>query len=260
MRFLALISIAVWLLVGRSIPAQAEVQSMTVTVDGLACPFCAFGLEKKLKKVEGVEQLEIDVDAGEAILTVAPGTRLGASSGAGGNPTPGLVPRVKEAVVEAGFTPRDLRSTVEGNIVHTDGTMRLSVSGTGEILLLEEDSPISELQRFAGDHPVQVLGTLHTEPTNLRMSVDEIVSAKSTAAVCRLKISGMACTGCAEAIQAGLEQQEGVKNARVDLDTGIAEITVEKAGIRLEILAEVVNAMEMEGMPAGTFKATALKE
>ena len=29
---------------------QAQVESLTVTVDGLACPFCAYGIEKKLKK------------------------------------------------------------------------------------------------------------------------------------------------------------------------------------------------------------------
>ena len=32
--------------------AQARVSALTVAVDGMACPFCAFGVEKKLKTVK----------------------------------------------------------------------------------------------------------------------------------------------------------------------------------------------------------------
>ena len=28
-------------------PAQAEIRSATVAVDGMSCPFCAFGIEKR---------------------------------------------------------------------------------------------------------------------------------------------------------------------------------------------------------------------
>lgn len=257
MQTFLLIPVTILLLIGTGLSVQAEVKSLTVTVDGLACPFCAYGLEKKLMKVEGVEQLEIDVDAGEALLSVVAGTRLVATSGGMGNVSTGLVKDVQQAVEEAGFTPRDLRGTIEGNIVHTDGTTRLTVSGTGEILLLEEDGPIGKLQRFAGDHPVQVSGTIHPQQ---RMTVEDISSTQTTAAVCRLQISGMVCTGCVEALQTELESQQGVETASIDLETGIAEITVAGERLSPEALVDLVNTLEMEGMPAGTFKATALKE
>lgn len=33
-------------------------------VDGLACPFCAYGIEKKLKAIDGVSDIKVDLDKG----------------------------------------------------------------------------------------------------------------------------------------------------------------------------------------------------
>ena len=33
-------------------------------VDGMACAFCAYGIEKKFKKMDGVENVEIDLQKG----------------------------------------------------------------------------------------------------------------------------------------------------------------------------------------------------
>jgi len=42
-------------------------------VDGLACPFCAYGIEKKFVKTEGVESVDIDLKNGLVIVTTAAG-------------------------------------------------------------------------------------------------------------------------------------------------------------------------------------------
>ena len=47
-----------------------------VEVDGLSCPFCAYGLEKKLKDLDGVSDIEIDVENAFALLTVEEGKVL----------------------------------------------------------------------------------------------------------------------------------------------------------------------------------------
>ena len=39
-------------------------QQITVKVDGIGCPFCAMGLQKKFEKVEGVKNIEIDLKTG----------------------------------------------------------------------------------------------------------------------------------------------------------------------------------------------------
>ena len=45
-------------------------------VDGLACPFCAYGIEKELNRADGVENLDIDINSGVIIVTMADGAAL----------------------------------------------------------------------------------------------------------------------------------------------------------------------------------------
>lgn len=37
-------------------------------VDGLACPFCAYGIEKKFTKTKGVESVDVDLKNGLVIV------------------------------------------------------------------------------------------------------------------------------------------------------------------------------------------------
>jgi mercuric ion binding protein len=60
-------------------------------VDGLACPFCAYGIEKKLGALEGVQSVETNIKDGVVIVTIHDGTTLDAAT-------------AKKAVKEAGFS------------------------------------------------------------------------------------------------------------------------------------------------------------
>ena len=40
----------------------------SIRVDGLACPYCAYGIEKKLNQIDGVRFIDMDLDKG--IVTV----------------------------------------------------------------------------------------------------------------------------------------------------------------------------------------------
>jgi len=88
------------LLTGSHILAQeptemAPEQKIRVRVDGLSCPFCAYGLEKKLLKIDGVKAVEISVDEGEALLTLDGDTGVAEET-------------IKKEVKDAGFTPREI--------------------------------------------------------------------------------------------------------------------------------------------------------
>lgn len=56
--------------------ALASSAQYQLRVDGLACPFCAYGIEKKLKRTDGVESLDIDINAGIVTVTMAEGASL----------------------------------------------------------------------------------------------------------------------------------------------------------------------------------------
>ncbi len=62
-------------------------------VDGLACPFCAYGVEKNILGLKGVEAMDIDINGG--FITVVMET---------GKPLDEAV--AKAAVADAGFTLR----------------------------------------------------------------------------------------------------------------------------------------------------------
>ena len=66
-----------------------------IEVDGLSCPFCAYGLEKKLKKVTGSKDIIIELTAGEATLNVPKDEQ----------PTK---EELETIVKDAGFTPREI--------------------------------------------------------------------------------------------------------------------------------------------------------
>lgn len=45
---------------------KAGISKLTMKVKGVGCPFCVYGLEKKLKNVSGVESIEFDLKTGVA--------------------------------------------------------------------------------------------------------------------------------------------------------------------------------------------------
>ncbi len=64
-------------------------------VDGLACPYCVYGIEKKLKAIEGVENIDVDLDAGLVVVDVSEGVTL-------------TEPQMKTLFQDAGFTYRSM--------------------------------------------------------------------------------------------------------------------------------------------------------
>ncbi len=49
---------------------EQELRQIQVTILGMSCPFCAYGVEQKLKRLDGVEDLEVVLSTGLATLTL----------------------------------------------------------------------------------------------------------------------------------------------------------------------------------------------
>ncbi len=56
-----------------STPSLAAGTQYNLRVDGLSCPFCAYGIEKKLKRSKGVETVKIDLEKGMVVVQVKEG-------------------------------------------------------------------------------------------------------------------------------------------------------------------------------------------
>lgn len=93
-------ALLVALLLGFTLPAPATAaEDRAVYIfqaDGLACPFCAYGIEKQLYRIDGVESVEPDIKNGAVVITTKPGATLDEAD-------------AKRAVKAAGFTLRKFR-------------------------------------------------------------------------------------------------------------------------------------------------------
>ena len=91
------IKIMVVMAVVSLIAASAMAQTKHVIgVDGMSCPFCAYGLEKKLKKVKDVESVTIDLNEGKIMVMAKAGATIKEES-------------LRKAVHDAGFTVSSLK-------------------------------------------------------------------------------------------------------------------------------------------------------
>jgi copper chaperone len=59
-----------------SLAVLAAGTQYVMRIDGLACPYCAYGIEKKLKAVDGVEKIDVDLNKGLVTVNVADGVDL----------------------------------------------------------------------------------------------------------------------------------------------------------------------------------------
>lgn len=56
--------------------AEPAPRQIEVTILGMSCPFCAYGAEQKLKKLDGVEDLDVQLKTGVATLTLEEGADI----------------------------------------------------------------------------------------------------------------------------------------------------------------------------------------
>ena len=82
--------------------AYAAANVYELEVDGLACPFCTYGVEKRLSTIEGVEKVDVELKKGVVIVTMTAGTALTEN-------------QAQRAVRDAGFTLRGFSQIQRGD-------------------------------------------------------------------------------------------------------------------------------------------------
>ncbi len=126
---------------GVSFAARAEVLGAELQVLGMSCPFCAFGIEKKLRAVEGVRDVTVFLDDGRIELAFSPKNAAQAAD-------------IDAAVKKAGFELSGLRVEVRGTLASDDATPVLEAAEEVQFRLLDAKTqrPISrdELEKLRG--------------------------------------------------------------------------------------------------------------
>ena len=115
-----------------------------VEVDGLACPFCAYGLEQRIQEIRSVQQSIINIEAGTVELTPNEGKHID-------------IDEVKAAVKAGGFTARgEVGVALAGQLIDWNGVPALSINSTNRagknvttIYVLKENRQLKRLKASA---------------------------------------------------------------------------------------------------------------
>jgi mercuric ion binding protein len=128
---------------------HARVTSLSVAVDGMACPFCAFGVEKRLKTVEGVTSVTVDMKTGTATVAAATDASIRFQD-------------VPQAIKDAGFTAGDIKITVSGRInTNKAGNLVLRFAEFSLVLQTKDNTLKAQLNTAADKgEPVIVKGRI----------------------------------------------------------------------------------------------------
>ncbi len=112
---------------------RAEILYSELRINGLVCPFCAFGIEKKLRHVEGVERVTVLLDEGVVQLEFAERNGVTFSD-------------LRDAVSAAGFKLAGLKVEVRGRIEAGDDGKILVAAPDLRLRLVNDptDEPPSE--------------------------------------------------------------------------------------------------------------------
>lgn len=109
--------------------AQKDMDKFMVQVDGLGCPFCAYGLEKKFKEFKGIKDVKIDIETGDFSFNY-PSEKVLAMQA------------VLAQVEKAGYTP------ITTKIERADGTVETS---QGSRSIVEDGMFVTQTVNVAGN-------------------------------------------------------------------------------------------------------------
>ncbi len=109
-----IITLVIALFTTVGLQAQKSMDQFEVQVDGLGCPFCAYGLEKKFKEFKGIKSVEIDIETGDFSFQYPSEKALSMEA-------------VVKQVEKAGYTP------ITSKIIRSNGKIEESKSNTTEL-------------------------------------------------------------------------------------------------------------------------------
>src|SRR5437870_12988756 len=103
-----------------STPARAQVEEVKITVDGLSCNLCAAGLDRSLRRVEGVTAVRVVLASQVATIRLKPGTPIAPA-------------QLRAAVERAGQRLRGVELRLRGTLQRDSGRYQLYPAALGQV-------------------------------------------------------------------------------------------------------------------------------
>ncbi|MDR8390493.1 heavy-metal-associated domain-containing protein [Aliifodinibius sp. S!AR15-10] len=111
------------------IPLQGQGQLLEVkqTVFGMDCAPCAYGLEKRIQKMDGVESASVSLNDGLLTANLKQDNKLTLSD-------------IRQAVEESGFKAKEANITVTGTVTKNESGSLVLETVVGEHFILEAEN------------------------------------------------------------------------------------------------------------------------
>jgi len=227
---------------------QLGVEEVRVHVNGLACPFCAYNIEKRVKTLEGANlkaQFNVSLEKGIASFAWKPSVPFSPSA-------------VNEQIKRAGFTPGTIDVTVAGQLAFKkpkdkgkQGQIQLYLPSTKQniaisaekradraqsyVLLLRKAKQLKEKSQFA----VRLRGTVLQENRSWKLRVDRWEPVAYGARVV-IDVEKFACEQCATRVMRLLSELEGVIHAEADHEMNRTVVWTNEVKPNIDLLKKTV--------------------
>ncbi len=239
-------AVAVALLMVLAAPslALAAVEKVSVRIDGLACPFCAYNSEKRVKTLDGVDRdarIVTSVERGIATFPWKSGVVFAPEA-------------VRKAIRQAGFTPREISVTVTGTVEvkpeHGSESLLRVVDEKVDLVVMVRQADRADRRESWG----ALLALSNKSTDKLRVRLEGVVRSKiaggSLEVVLKrwaplefgaeviLDVEDLACEHCSTRTMRALTELDGVIHVEADHETDRVHIWTEGKSPDLRVFRE----------------------
>lgn len=98
-----------------TISSNAQITKVDQEVFGMDCAPCAYGLERGLKKMDGLQNVKVSLNDGKAYLELSENNSLS-------------LRQIQEEVKKNGFSAKNAEVVIEGKLINKNGDFELQTS------------------------------------------------------------------------------------------------------------------------------------
>ncbi len=241
------------------------VEEVRVNVKGLACPFCAYNIEKRVKTLDGVDRkapFNVSLERGEASFTWKPSVPFG--------PTV-----VNKQVKRAGFTPGTIDVTVSGHLSFDrsethgkQGQIALHLPMTHQNLAISASKRADRVESYAlllgkakrlqkdSAFALRIRATVLQEKRSWKLKLDRWEPVAYGARVV-MDVETFACERCATGVMRSLMELEGVIHVEADHEKNHAVVWTsaarpDRASLKKTVVDAGFKVSQVEVLPKAT--------
>ena len=203
---------------------------VTIGVYGMTCGHCQKRVADAISSLEGVESVEVDLEAEHATVSF--------------NPQKVSLDDIKEAVRKAGYSTEAEQETKKETERETGEVQANAEGGTSTISKAEgATSGVAETLLKEPEEGSQACPLITQECKLAEKEAPRISSQKTGLKEITLGVSGMTCSACALNIEKVLKKKEGVDAVAVNLELGRAKVSFEPSLISPREIEEAIESI-----------------